>query len=281
MKECPNCHKIYDDSWGVCLGCETPLRFITSDSISYIFEHLMTEFGTKFPIIFTPFDGFYDDWNNSEQRLDKMFQDILQFLRLENVTVCLEYKEFLSVPGQYECKNNASYIFINRKFCKSPFKVAAILAHEFMHHYFQINNLNHTDKQKNELLVDLATISAGLGILIINGMRYSMGSSQQKLVEKQESFGYFKPHIYCEYFDEYLKFKKISGSTVMGYIHPRAREFLPCSISSQKAQSSVKIIKLLESQYRRNSISAILKRVTIMLGIMLIIPLLLWLMTKL
>ena len=281
MKECPNCHRVYDDSWRVCLDCETSLRLIAEDSIAHIFERLIAEFDAKFPLIFTPFDGFYDDWNGSEQRLRKMLQDILQALRIENATVSVGYKDFLTAPGLYECNNNMGSIFIDRKFHTLHFKVAAILAHEFMHHYFQVNRLNHPNTQRNELLVDLSTIAAGLGIIVINGMSYSFDFSQQKMIEKQESFGYYKPHVYCEYFEKYLKFKKISGSSVIGYIHPRAREFLSHRVAGQKASSSLKLIDLLEHQYRKDIVIKIIKRICTLIAIILVIPLALWIVSRL
>ena len=127
-------------------------------------------------------------------------------------------------------------IYINSKRRQNALAVGAILAHEMMHLYLFRLNLRLENTRENELLTDLATVTTGLAILILNGMYYQSYRWLTIILllvriyyrrTEQKSFGYFQPKAYGAHVRTYLRAKGLGPTDVIGHVNPSSRRFLP------------------------------------------------------
>ena len=277
MRECPHCYKKYDDTWTLCLNCEVSLKNVDVSSKDE-FDRLMDMFDKEFPAPFLPGESFYAKWNISEERLGLMAQEIFKWLKLEDHPIPVRYApKGMKAPGVYVCQGQEGAIYISVRHKEDPFEVAAILAHECMHHYMKIHHLEEPETRKNELKTDLATICSGLGVLIINGMSHkshwyitviALFLGRIYINEQKRSFGYFKPDEFGQYLNRYLKHKSMDGAAVMGYIHPSARSFLPSEISKKKALAKSNIIQMLEKKHKNAFVIQLIVVIIFVAGIL-------------
>lgn len=268
MKECPKCFKKFDVSWAACLNCGGPLISLASDYKDELsIENLIRIFEEDFKKLFLPNDRFYENWSPTNERLDLMAQEIFDWLNIQDRAVPAQYTKQIEAPGVYVCQDIKAAIFISEKYKNDPFKVGAILAHECMHHYMRLHNLEATNRQKNELKTDLATICSGLGILIINGMAYksqwyitviAIFFGRLYINEQRRYFGYYEPQEFCRNFATYLKLKSLQGYPIIGAIHPQARSFLPREISKNKALIKSNAIRFQEKQHAKNLVAQLI-----------------------
>lgn len=272
MKFCPHCKTDYLDFATICKDCNVRLISHASSIVDEVlFQKFINFYHNDFPSIFFPYDGFYENWikiptgvfrGTGIHGVHSMLHDIKKWLKIDNIPINCTYST-LRKPGVYIFHNGHHHIQINDLFRNDPFKTAAILAHEIMHCYMRIFNLEDPDTYVNEVKTDISTICTGLGILVINGMQFKRGiisnekniakalfSGINKLTdEEQTSFGYFKPKDYCQYFNKYLQ---INGCDIIGYILPQSRYFLPKKLKKSKAQKKLKIILKEEKIWKRN-----------------------------
>lgn len=197
-----------------------------------------------------PDDNFYAQWDGSDDALRIMASKIFSYLGVLPKELFVAFYSDMDFPGLYvPAKGGESHgILINSKHRDNPFQCGAILAHEIMH-YFLIGKkrIHLEDNHENELLTDLATIQAGLGILILNGFYHYSGWHETIIAlsfgmirthEEQISFGYFKPQDYARHLDQYLKKTDLNLGKIYRYVLPHARYFIPSSSKLNLASSA-------------------------------------------
>ena len=240
---CPKCGIEFDINIIICPRC---IRYLRAKSrivskkkeedkaqcISSLVSEPLMAFKKDSESIFLPLDQFYTNWDDTYERLFQMAGDILVWLKMDITDVYCGYSDDMNAPGIYSEQGGRKTILINSKYKNNPFQVGAILAHECMHHYMRMHNLESSYDLKNERETDLMTVSNGLGILVINGMAYKGSSGLTILAalfgflfirEEKTSFGYFEYSDYCKYLRSYLEAKGIDEKDIIGFVRPEAR----------------------------------------------------------
>lgn len=262
MYKCPKCHKTYDHTWRVCLDCRIKLEYLSSEKqYGLSVESVDALFKDKFTSTFLPEDGFYDGWAANDERLNRMKTDVFNWLQLDPKIVSAKFEDKLNGAGLYVADSNNPAIYVNRQNAKDPFCVGAIMAHECMHHYMVLNSMNANDRLMNELKTDLSTISAGLGLLVVNGMKMRrywhltallMLVGQYYYKESKRSVGYFTANAYCNNFAEYLSRRQFNKKDILRYVHPLARHFLPRELKRVHCKSRTKALDRENLIYKLN-----------------------------
>jgi hypothetical protein len=115
------------------------------------------------------------------------------------------------------------------------------------------------DTQENEQLTDLATIQAGLSVLILNGMSKDTRWLMTIIAlcfgmlywhSEQKAFGYFQPKQYGQQARRYFGEKNIPLHYIIGHVLPAARFFIPGGWRT-RAQKKTRIIEMFEKRRLR------------------------------
>ena len=95
--------------------------------------------------------------------LSAMARDILKHLGLPNNSIPVYIVDDLdeNTAGSYSYGSYGTCIEIKLKEDSYPPEVLAILIHECMHYYLRLTRVGYSDKHKNEILTDTATIYFG------------------------------------------------------------------------------------------------------------------------
>jgi len=184
-----------------------------------------------------PDDNFYSEWDGSDDTLRLMASKILMFLCIKPKDLFVGFYDQMEPPGLFiqTKKGETDGLLINSKYRNNPFECGAILAHELMHYFLMAKKkIVLEDDHENELLTDLATIQAGLGILVMNGFYHYSGWHETIIAlcfgfirthQETKSFGYFKPNEYGEHLGQYLKEKNLDIDRIYSHVLPHARHF--------------------------------------------------------
>jgi hypothetical protein len=208
-------------------------------------------------------------------------QVIFSLLNIEPCGCVIDFCEEKQFKGHFSADTAGLYttikdedgqerevILINSKHKDNTLAVGAILAHEMMHLYLSRLNLRLQDTQENELLTDLATINAGLSILILNGMSYSSDMWLTIIMavvgrvywrEQEVSFGYYRPDEYGRHSLSYFSDRSIPVNDFIGYLSPTSRRFVPHGPfvfvphgAFVKGRPSTAFIQVLERKQRKS-----------------------------
>src|SRR5579863_9361004 len=153
--------------------------------------------------VFHPDDKFYS------LSLAAMAQAMLDFMgiRLGKDELYVQLSSEIEPPGLYFEHEGVHYIYIKQAHANNVLECAAILAHELMH-YVLIGGLNYRleGRLDNEQLTDMATVYAGLGVVVLNGFDHEgnnwiitavpLLAGVIRYSSKSLSFGYYKPQEY-------------------------------------------------------------------------------------
>ncbi len=106
--------------------------------------------------------NFCDHYNETPA-LSAMARDILKHLGLPNNSIPVYIVDDLdeNAAGSYSYGTYGTCIEIKLKEDSYPPEVLAILIHECMHYYLRLTRMGYSDKHKNEILTDTATIYFG------------------------------------------------------------------------------------------------------------------------
>lgn len=186
--------------------------------------------------LFIPDDDFYNAWNSDDHSLQTMFKKLLDYTGIEAQNLKVSFYDNLQSAGLYVHDGSIKTIFVNSCYRNNVFEVSAILAHELMHYYLiEKKNILLPNMLENEILTDFATISAGLGIVVLNSFYHYFGwhemiigasFGKMSIVSNRRSFGYFNPFYYGKLYKKYIKEQKINKAQAFGHILPTSRIFL-------------------------------------------------------
>lgn len=196
----------------------------------------------KHRTVFQPTDDFYS------QPLTGMAEQMLEFagVNLGQDQVYIGFSNDIDVPGLYFEHDGVHNILIKQSHSNNALECAAILAHELMH-YVLIGGMNYRLEQQmdNEQLTDMATVYAGLGLVVLNGFDHegnnwiitiaALFAGVLRYSSKSLSFGYYQPKQYAELVAGYIDDNDIDEDFFAGYVMPGAAHFLP-----QKYANAVK-----------------------------------------
>ena len=186
---------------------------------------------------FLPSPSFYSTWTGTNEDLGRMARQLYEWLQIpirENTTV--SFRANLSAPGLFFLDDDGDeVILIDTKHANDRFASAAILAHEMMHLYLGRAGVRYAVRNDNERLTDVATIEAGFGILIVNGMSHSSEWLVTLLMlafgrlywrSKSLTFGYFNGRQYSSFLKQHLKDRGRDAKQALSYVVPAARHFV-------------------------------------------------------
>ena len=140
---------------------------------------------------YMPDENVYEDFKNNfwdERCLTAMAEDILRHLGLPNSHVPVYVVESMDgkAVGLYKQSGSGSSIEINISQFAVSNEVLAVLIHETMHYYLKMTGLGFSDKLKNEILTDTATIYFGFYNFIHDGYLHAgyIRYSEIKYIDK-------------------------------------------------------------------------------------------------
>ncbi len=159
MKFCPQCLTEYREGFLKCISCKTdlvcnPLQEHGELSLSY---HTVL-LGDKFPTLFLPIDGFYDDWDGSEEHLNRRLRSILTWLHCGKDEIAAFYSDSVEGGRYIVNKNGGRVILIEKHISIDSMLSVSILAHESVHHFMHKHAYSIDDDKLNELKTDIFTI---------------------------------------------------------------------------------------------------------------------------
>jgi len=168
--------------------------------------------------------------------INNMAIEIFSWLGISRGNAIIEFSSGSGHPGLFTYQSNMEKIQIDSVHVTDTYAVGAILAHEIMHLFLRRVGIARQDVEENELLTDLASIHAGLGVLMLNGMKQSSDwmitiaallTGRLYMKEEKRYFGYFDGEDYGNHFVKWLKAKHCAVGQIKGYLHPNARYFVP------------------------------------------------------
>lgn len=267
--KCNNCSNIYKPQSSYVKNCPKCGR---NDNIEFIYDPKFNEnskeryeweinlikllknkipknfYENKQP--FFPRTTFYRISKNKDESLILMADGIFNFLKISRDDASIIFSSKLNnIPGLYSTINGKEIILVNQKYKNNSLITGAILAHEITH-LFLIgrNKIYLKNDYENEIFTDLASIYLGLGILVINGMKYESNwfltaigllAGGFYLDTKTLSFGYFSPKQYGERFETYCFVNNINLNNIALYIQPKARHFIKLPLLAGFKKTSI------------------------------------------
>jgi len=186
----------------------------------------------------------------------KIRNQILDWLGLPHDDVIMMFAEDSGAAGGHTVMEDWQTILIDSKYRDRLDEIGAILAHEIMHIYLYKHKVELPDKMDNEKLTDLATIYAGLGIIILNGMT--------DWISHKQTFGYLDDKYswgewssgYGENFLDYLDKNNIRLGEIAGYIMPQSRGFIPYGKTVEITGKKSKYVQLDEEAGKGNFLNS-------------------------
>lgn len=128
------------------------------------------------------------DHYNETPALSAMARDILKHLGLPNNSIPVYIVDDLdeNAAGSYSYGTYGTCIEIKLKEDSYPPEVLAILIHECMHYYLRLTRMGYSDKHKNEILTDTATIYFGFYEFMYEGYFRAgyINKSEMNYIEK-------------------------------------------------------------------------------------------------
>ena len=175
--------------------------------------------------LFEPTDEFY------LLSLLDMTKEMLIFMGVHvgNDRVHVSFSKDMKQAGLFLERKGIHYIQINQSYEANVQACAAILAHELMH-YMLVGGLSYrlADRLDNEQLTDMATIYAGLGVVVLNGFhRRTRVIKRSRYLSRKKPLGYYSPTQYAKIVAAYIENNNISDELYANYVMPGCVRFLP------------------------------------------------------
>lgn len=113
--------------------------------------------------------------NDSILAAQQIAKNILNHLKLTNTLVAVSFtKTDVSSPAHVELKGGSEYfIEVSSELADDLRAIASVLTHEVMHIFLFKNKIDLANESENELLVDVAVMFYGLGVMLLNGFKYN------------------------------------------------------------------------------------------------------------
>lgn len=167
--------------------------------------------------IFLPDDTFYQTVSSSDDA-ERMADRLFKWLGIKHKSIRFRIDTTQSDLVKYEKTGKQTTAVLSWRCMNDPFLCAAAVAHAVLHHVLlSRKKIQINDTDDNEALTDLATIYAGFGVVILNGMH---GGARV--------LGNMAPANYIAEFMDYLSSRQIVNSVWQPYVLPTVIEpFVP------------------------------------------------------
>lgn len=158
-----------------------------------------------------PDDNFYTSFLTKDDLLE-MAQKIMRHLDIRSKKIHFSFSHGTTEKGSCEVAKTIAHIRIPVRYMGRPYEGTGVLTHLLCHYLMIQKGIVLPEDSENEKLVDSASIAAGLGILILNGLpgsswHYLVGNTLKTNLEHQEtlgSLGYYSPASYGALLHSYL-----------------------------------------------------------------------------
>lgn len=163
--------------------------------------------------LFLPSDTFYPEQVSSEDP-ERMAHEIFSWMGIKHRSLIFHMDPDQDQLVQYSYVKHKSQVSFNMQAMQNPFVCGAAVAHAITHHLIIARakvQLNAT--QEDEAFADLATVYAGLGILILNSFS-----------TKTPALGGMAQANYASEFLDYCSGQRIVSSIWMPHILPNITE---------------------------------------------------------
>jgi len=186
----------------------TTLLLLThADKVSELQKQLKNHTGNAG--IFLPDENFYQKISSSED-VERMADTLFKWLGIKHKSIRFRIDSNQNDLVIYEKVGKYTRATLGWRCLKDPFLCGAALAHAILHHILLSRRkirLENTDE--NETLTDLATIYAGFGIVIMNG-----------LSDGTPVLGNMAPANYIAEFLDYVSDQQIVSGVWQPYVLP-------------------------------------------------------------
>ncbi len=185
-----------------------PAELLTHSDKTERLEEIFAEYHRK-AVVFLPSDTFYTDITGPES-LEAMASEIFSYLGVKHHSVEFHIDIDSSESVAYQRHSGASRIALGWYAIEDPLLAGSLVAHGIAHHLLISRaKINLDGSEENESFTDLATIHAGLGILVMNG-----------LTSKHVCLGALAPQNYVAECIDYFHERRVVPSVWQPYVSP-------------------------------------------------------------
>lgn len=156
---------------------------------------------------------------------------IAEFLGITNHSfIVCKAKKAESISGTIEQDGRFNFIEISKEDYTHQ-NILAILSHEIMHRFLSLKGIGYPDATENEMLTDIATVYAGLGKLVLNGV-YSETRWTERRADKQivhtsvHRIGYLDFRSFCFIYLTMNKMRGIQKRDIYSHLNAQAVKML-------------------------------------------------------
>jgi hypothetical protein len=172
---------------------------VIQDSIRELYAKLSGATVKSYAANSTPLQGMTLRGQDPIIEAEQMARAIARHLRMTDVQLIVSFKKIRAV-GQLspaaEVKLGAGpdyFITLNPRYRNDRRDTAAVLAHEVMHIFLHRSGIQFSDRIKNEILTDTASVYLGTGWLALNAHRMSTTYSGNTRTTSTQTLGYVSP----------------------------------------------------------------------------------------
>lgn len=144
--------------------------FLTKEEkLVFLYRLFLRERAKHKNAVFVPSDSFYADSKIDDLQLQSMGKELLSWLGVKHNNLSIRFSTDSNSSPVYIHDKHKPQIVIPYSAYDKPYYCSALLAHTLMHYFLLSRHRIVLDDDQDEDFVDLACISAGLGIILMNG----------------------------------------------------------------------------------------------------------------
>ncbi|MGH3985675.1 MAG: hypothetical protein ACRDST_24085, partial [Pseudonocardiaceae bacterium] len=169
------------------------------DSIKELYAKLSGATVKSYAANLTPLHPMTPRGHDPIIEAEQMARTISRHLRMTDVQLIVSFKKIggdgqLSPAAEVKLGAGPDYLItLNPRYHNDRRDIAAVLAHEVMHIFLHRSGIRFTDRIKNEILTDTASVYLGTGWLALNAHRMSTTYSGNTRTTSTQTLGYVSP----------------------------------------------------------------------------------------
>lgn len=194
------------------------------EKLTYIRQLFLYKNSGKQNGIFTPSIDFYTDNKVDDDQLSYMADQLLRWLGVKHHSLRVNFSNGTETRPIYLHENKKHKIIIPYLASNNSFYCGALLAHAVMHYFLTSRGRIALVDSQNEEFTDIACISAGFGIVLLNGY-VPYRSRLQRVFGRHSNLSMpgMTPEQIAEETINYISSNRIANNMWLGVALPGAR----------------------------------------------------------